>query len=80
MMPTHIDICAFDATGAGVDVGPEQQVFYDTPRAAREASQNLFRRAPEVHKIWIRRINAGHLRTIAMLTRDVVRVPGVSAE
>lgn len=65
----NIQICAFNSDGVGIDSITETLAWYDSPKAGRIAARGLLDKYAEIDRVWIRKINAGHLRTVAMVTR-----------
>ena len=65
----NIQLCAFNYEGQGVDAITEASLWYDTPKAGREAARAILTKYGEIERVWVRKINAGHLRTVSMEVR-----------
>lgn len=65
----NIQICAFNFEGVGIDSITETYEWYDSPKAGKEVARALLVKYAELERVWVRKINAGHMRTVAMVTR-----------
>ena len=68
----NIQICAFNHEGVGIDAITETSLWYETPKAGKAAAQAILAKYGEVGSVWVRKINAGHLRTVSMEVRAEV--------
>lgn len=69
-MRGNIQLCAFNFEGLGIDAMTETDVWYETPKAGKDAARAILTKHAEVYSVWVRKINAGHLRTVCMMTRE----------
>lgn len=69
-MNGNIQLCAFNFEGIGVDAVTETDLWYDSPKAGREAAQAILAKYCEIERVWVRKIKPhGHMRTVSMEAR-----------
>lgn len=69
-MKPDIQLCAFNENG-GVDLPDSAVVWSSTLTEARASAQALLKQYPDLVAVWVRRIKAGHFKTLAMIEREV---------
>ena len=67
----NIQICAFNYEGVGIDAITETSLWYESPKEGKEAARKILDRYCEIAAVWVRKINAGHMRTVAFVKREV---------
>ncbi len=62
-------VCAFNFEGVGIDAITEATINYDSAKEAKMAARKILNQYGEIERVWVRKINAGHMRTVSMETR-----------
>ena len=68
-MINNIQLCAYGPNG-GDDTIKECEAWYDSPKSGRAMAQSLLTMYPHLVAVWVRKINDGHMRTIAFVEKE----------
>lgn len=66
-------ICPFNYEGQGIDAMTECSMEYNSSKEAKEAAQKILRQYAEIERVWVRKINHGHMRTVVMMEREITQ-------
>ena len=67
-MTGNIQLCAYGPDG-GDDTIKECETWYDSPKSGKEMAETILRKYPHLVAVWVRKINDGHMRTVAMIEK-----------
>ena len=64
----EIQLCSFTTEGKGIDL-PEDAQWYSSPSEGKDAARAILVKYPHIANVWVRKVRAGHIRTVTMVNR-----------